>query len=59
MPPSEETDETIIRFNDPHTRDVGGPGGGGYGRAADLAQFYQALLHNPDDLWHPTTLANA
>lgn len=59
MPPSEVTDETIIRFNDPLTREIGVPGGGGYGRAADLARFYQALLHNPDNLWHPSTLANA
>lgn len=59
MPPSEVTDETIIRFNDPHTREVGVPGGGGYGRAADLAMFYQALLHNPQGLWDPQMLANA
>lgn len=59
MPPSEVTDETIIRFNDPHTRKVGVPGGGGYGRAADLALFYQGLLHNPDDLWEPQMLTNA
>jgi len=59
MPPSEVNDETILRFNDPHTREVGVPGGGGYGRAADLAMFYQALLHNPDDIWNPTILADA
>ena len=59
MPPSEVTDETIIRFNDPDTREVGVPGGGGYGRAADLALFYQALLHNPDNLWEPGMLTNA
>ncbi|MDP7066821.1 MAG: serine hydrolase domain-containing protein [Acidimicrobiales bacterium] len=59
MPPSEVNDETIMRFNDPHTREVGVPGGGGYGRAADLAQFYQALLHNPDDIWNPALLADA
>tara|TARA_B100001250_G_scaffold160168_1_gene137580 strand:+ start:198 stop:1316 length:1119 start_codon:yes stop_codon:yes gene_type:complete len=59
MPPSEVTDETIIRFNDPHTREVGVPGGGGYGRAADLAMFYQALLHNLEELWEPQMLANA
>ena len=59
MPPSEVTDETIIRFNNPHTREVGVPGGGGYGRAADLAMFYQALLHNPGELWEPQMLAKA
>ncbi len=27
--------------------------------AADLALFYQALLHNPGRLWHPEVLADA
>jgi CubicO group peptidase (beta-lactamase class C family) len=27
-------------------------------RAADLALFYQALLHNPDKIWDPTLLAD-
>jgi CubicO group peptidase (beta-lactamase class C family) len=27
-------------------------------RAADLALFYQALLHNPDHLWEPSLLAD-
>jgi CubicO group peptidase (beta-lactamase class C family) len=59
MPPSEVNDETIIRFNDVDTRTVGVPGGGGYGRAADLAQFYQALLHNQNNLWDPSLLKQA
>ena len=59
MPPSEVNDETIVRFNDPETRAVGVPGGGGYGRAADLAGFYQALLHNPGNVWDSTMLDNA
>ena len=28
-------------------------------RAADLALFYQALLHNPGDLWEPALLQDA
>ncbi|MEE3140616.1 MAG: serine hydrolase domain-containing protein [Actinomycetota bacterium] len=59
MPPSEVNDETIIRFNDAATRSVGVPGGGGYGRASDLAGFYQALLHNSDELWDSEMLNNA
>ena len=59
MPPSEVNDETIIRFNDAETRTIGVPGGVGYGRAVDLAAFYQALLHNHDGVWDPAMLQNA
>ena len=34
------------------------PGGGGVMRAADLALFYQALLHNPGGIWKPDVLAD-
>ena len=34
------------------------PGGGGLMRAADLALFYQALLHNPGGVWKPDVLAD-
>ena len=39
--------------------EAGEPGGGGLMTAADLALFYQALLHDPDDLWDPEILADA
>jgi CubicO group peptidase (beta-lactamase class C family) len=40
-------------------RAVGVPGGGGITTAADLAMFYQALLHNPGEMWKPAVLADA
>lgn len=38
---------------------AGVPGGGAVMTAADLALFYQGLLHNPGDLWDPAVLADA
>ena len=48
MPVTEVTDNALIGFNAPETREVGVPGGGGVARASDLALFYQGLLHNPE-----------
>ncbi len=47
----------LMTLNDPEARRIGVPGGGGVARAADLALYYQALLHNPDQLWSPEVLA--
>ena len=58
MPVTEVTDEALLGFNDPEVRALGVPGGGGITTAADLALFYQALLHNPDKLWDPEVLAD-
>jgi CubicO group peptidase (beta-lactamase class C family) len=41
----EVTPEAILNFNRPEVRAVGNPGGGGIGRAADLALFYQTLIN--------------
>ncbi|MBI2766788.1 MAG: beta-lactamase family protein [Chloroflexi bacterium] len=41
----EVTPEAILGFNNPEVRRVGVPGGGGIGRAADLAMFYQPLVN--------------
>ena len=38
--------------------EAGEPGGGAVMTAAELALFYQALLHNPGNLWRPETLAD-
>jgi len=54
----EVTDEALIAFNRIDVRAVGVPGGGGVMRAADLARFYQALMHNPGGLWDPAMLAD-
>lgn len=49
----------LMAFNEPEVRAVGVPGGGGVGTAADLALYYQALLHDPLGLWDPEVLADA
>lgn len=58
IPATEVTDDALIGFNDPDARRTGVPGGGGVTSAADLALFYQALLHNPDGLWDADVLAD-
>jgi CubicO group peptidase (beta-lactamase class C family) len=59
LPITEVTPEALLRFNQPEAREVGVPGGGGIMRSADLALFYQALLHNPGEIWKPDVLADA
>src|SRR5262249_35822314 len=51
LPETEVTDDAVMRFNDAAVRELGVPGGGGVGRAVDLALFYQHLLHDPDGIW--------
>jgi CubicO group peptidase (beta-lactamase class C family) len=38
---------------------LGSPGAGGVGTAPGIAKLYQAYLHNPGELWDPSTLADA
>ena len=57
LPVTEVTNEALVEFNEPRRRALGVPGGGGVMTAADLALFYQALLHNPGGLWDPGVLA--
>ena len=59
-PVTEVTEDAIERFNLPEVQAVGVPGGGGFMSAAELAMFYQALLHgglNGTRLWEEATLA--
>ncbi len=58
LPANEVTDDVLLRFNSPEVMELGVPGGGGWGRASDLALFYQGLLHNPGELWEPNLLAD-
>ncbi len=53
LPRTEVTPAALAGFNDPAVQTVGMPGGGGVMRAADLALFYQAVLHNPGEMWRP------
>jgi CubicO group peptidase (beta-lactamase class C family) len=58
LPVTEVTPEAVLAFNRADVRAVGVPGGGAAGRACDLALFYQALLHNPGEIWEPGLLAD-
>jgi CubicO group peptidase (beta-lactamase class C family) len=53
-PPNE-----ILSLDEPKARAAGVPGGGGIMRAADLALFYQAVMHDPVGLWDPAVLDDA
>ena len=59
LPVTEVTDDALMNLNEPAARAVGLPGGGGVSNAADVALFYQALLHDPKGLWDPAVLADA
>ncbi len=63
-PETEVTEDAIVGFNSPVVRESGVPGGGGIMTAADLALFYQGLLHNPPvadraPIWKPEVLKEA
>ena len=62
-PVTEVTEDAILAFNTPEVRAVPTPGGGGIATAADLALFYQALLHGRSNgrrrVWKQETLASA
>ena len=62
-PVTEVTEDVILSFNEPQIRAVPTPGGGGIMTAAELALFYQALLHGGSvggrRVWKAETLAMA
>jgi CubicO group peptidase (beta-lactamase class C family) len=63
-PETEVTEDAILGFNSPVARESGVPGGGGIMTAAELALFYQGLLHNPPiagdrPIWRPEILQEA
>jgi len=63
-PETEVTEDAILGFNSPVVRESGVPGGGGIMTAAELALFYQGLLHNPPaakgaPIWKPEVLKEA
>jgi CubicO group peptidase (beta-lactamase class C family) len=55
----EVTQDALLEFNDPVVKAQGAPGAGGLSTAADIALYYQALLHNPGGLWDAEVLADA
>jgi CubicO group peptidase (beta-lactamase class C family) len=59
LPSTEADDVNLPVMNRTEMRAVGVPGGGGVGTAADLALFYQALMHNEEGLWGEAFLRDA
>jgi CubicO group peptidase (beta-lactamase class C family) len=57
LPLTEVTTDALLDFNRAEVCAVGVPGGGGVSTAADLALFYQALLHDPLRMWKAEVLA--
>ncbi|MEZ5245831.1 MAG: serine hydrolase domain-containing protein [Acidimicrobiales bacterium] len=53
MPVTEVTDAALLAFNDPSIREAGHPGGGGITTAAELALWYQAVLHDDGGFLRP------
>ncbi len=52
-------EEALTAFNLPWLRAVGIPGGGGIARAAEMARWYGAVLHNTDGFLRPEVRADA
>lgn len=59
LPVGEVTMELLLGLGTREAQETGVPGGGGIMRAADLALYYQAVLHNPGEMWQPDVLHDA
>ncbi len=59
IPVTEVTDDALLVFNEPEVRAAGHPGGGGVASAADIAQWYQAILHDDGDILRPDVREDA
>ena len=55
----EVTPSLVLTLGVPAAKEVGIPGGGAVSTAADVALYYQALLHNPGGMWSADVLADA
>jgi CubicO group peptidase (beta-lactamase class C family) len=53
MPETEVTEQMVLGFNTAAVREAGVPGGGGIMTAAELALFYQGVMHNRGKDGHP------
>jgi len=59
MPITEVTDDALLAFNDPDVRTTGHPGGGGIATAAEMALWYQAVMHDDGGFLRPTVKVDA
>jgi CubicO group peptidase (beta-lactamase class C family) len=51
--------DLLLRYNDPAVRAAGVAGAGAIATAAEVALFFQELLHDRDGRWDPAVLADA
>lgn len=51
--------DVVFRWDDPAVVAAGAPGSGAVATAAEVALFYQALLHDEGGIWDPGVLADA
>lgn len=54
-----EHENYLFTYDHPDVVSAGVPGGGGVATAADIAMFYQALMHDRPGLWDPQVLEDA
>ena len=59
MPATEVTDDALLAFNEPAVRAAGHPGGGGIASAAELALWYQAVMHDDGEFLRPEVKRDA
>ncbi len=59
MPVTEVTSDALLAFNDPDIRAAGQPGGGGVASAADVALWYQAIMHDDGEILRPEVKLDA
>lgn len=59
IPVTEVTDDALLAFNDPEVRAAGHPGGGGVASAAEIALWYQAVMHDDGEILRPGVKADA
>lgn len=51
------TDDALMELGKPEVVAIGLPGGGGISHAADIALYYQELLHNTAGIWKDEVIA--
>lgn len=59
LPATEVTDEALLIFNEPDIRASGHPGGGGVASAAEIALWYQAVMHDHGGFLRPEVKRDA